>query len=397
MMAIIGVLAFVVALLLSVMIHEAGHYLTAKKFGMKVTEFFLGFGQKLWSTQRGETEFGIKAIPAGGYCRIVGMSPREELSEADKDRAFVKAGVGQRLIVLGAGSFLHFVIGFVLLLTLFVSVGVTSVTSTVEKVSECIPQNTSEVCSTKSTPSPAKNVGMLAGDKIIRVDGESYKDWSDVVAVIRASAGKELNITVERNGAPLDIAVTPASRDLGGKVIGVLGVVNKVGTITYGPVDSVARAGKFTGEILQNSATSLISLPTKIPSLISQTFGGEKRDPEGLVGVVGVARVSGETANTKALTVREKIATFILIIDSLNLFVGMFNLLPLLPLDGGHMAVAIVDGARNILARRRGLAKPAPFDVERLTPITMVVFVLMASLSILLLTADIFNPIRMNF
>ena len=396
-MAIIGVLAFVVALLLSVMIHEAGHYLTAKKFGMKVTEFFLGFGQKLWSTQRGETEFGIKAIPAGGYCRIVGMSPREELSEADKDRAFVKAGVGQRLIVLGAGSFLHFVIGFVLLLTLFISVGVTSVTSTVEKVSECIPQNTREVCSTKSTPSPAKNVGILAGDKIIRVDGESYKNWSDVVAVIRASAGKELNITVERNGAPIDIAVTPASRDLDGKVIGVLGVVNKVGTITYGPVDSVARAGQFTGEILQNSATSLISLPTKIPSLISQTFGGEKRDPEGLVGVVGVARVSGETANTKALTVREKIATFILIIASLNLFVGMFNLLPLLPLDGGHMAVAIVDGARNFLARRRGLAKPAPFDVEQLTPITMVVFVLMASLSILLLTADIFNPIRMNF
>ena len=117
-MAIIGVIAFVVALLLSVMIHEAGHYLTAKKFGMKVTEFFVGFGQKIWSTQRGETEFGVKAIPAGGYCRIAGMTPREELSEADADRAFVKAGVTQRLIVLGAGSFLHFVIGFVLLFVL---------------------------------------------------------------------------------------------------------------------------------------------------------------------------------------------------------------------------------------------------------------------------------------
>jgi len=396
-MAFIGVLAFVVALLLSVMIHEAGHYLTARKFGMKVTEFFLGFGQKIWSTRRGETEFGIKAIPAGGYCRIVGMSSREELSEADQDRAFIKAGVGQRLIVLGAGSFLHFVIGFVLLLILFLSVGVTSVTSTVEKVSECIPQKATEVCSAKSTPSPAKNVGILAGDKIIRVDGKSYKDWSDVVTVIRASAGKELKITIERNGAPIEIAVTPASRDVNGKVIGVLGVVNKVGTITYAPVDSIYRAGKFTGQILQNSVTSLISLPTKIPNLISQTFGGQKRDAEGLVGVVGVARVSGETANTKALTVREKIATFILIIASLNLFVGMFNLLPLLPLDGGHMAVAIVDGIRNFLARRRGLAKPEPFDVERLTPITMVVFVLMASLSILLLAADIFNPIRMNF
>jgi len=396
-MAFIGVLAFVVALLLSVMIHEAGHYLTARKFGMKVTEFFLGFGQKIWSTRRGETEFGIKAIPAGGYCRIVGMSSREELSEADQDRAFIKAGVGQRLIVLGAGSFLHFVIGFVLLLTLFLSVGVTSVTSTVEKVSECIPQKATEVCSAKSTSSPAKNVGILAGDKIIRVDGKSYKDWSDVVTVIRASAGKELKITIERNGAPIEIAVTPASRDVNGKVIGVLGVVNKVGTITYAPVDSIYRAGKFTGQILQNSVTSLISLPTKIPNLISQTFGGEKRDAEGLVGVVGVARVSGETANTKALTVREKIATFILIIASLNLFVGMFNLLPLLPLDGGHMAVAIVDGIRNFLSRRRGLAKPEPFDVERLTPITMVVFVLMAALSILLLAADIFNPIRMNF
>jgi len=396
-MAIIGVLAFVVALLLSVMIHEAGHYLTAKKFGMKVTEFFLGFGQKIWSTQRGETEFGIKVIPAGGYCRIVGMSPREELSLADQDRAFVKAGVGQRLIVLGAGSFLHFVIGFVLLLTLFLSVGVTSVTSTVEKVSECIPQKATEVCSTKSTPSPAKNVGILAGDKIVRVDGKSYKEWSDVVAVIRASAGKELSITIERNGTPIDITVTPASRDVNGKVIGVLGVINKVGTVTYAPVDAVYRAGKFSGQILQNSVTSLLALPTKIPNLINQTFGGEKRDPEGLVGVVGVARVSGETANTNALTVREKIATFILIIASLNLFVGMFNLLPLLPLDGGHMAVAIADGVRNFLVRRRGLAKPEPFDVERLTPITMAVFLIMAALSVLLLAADILNPIRMNF
>jgi len=396
-MAIVGVLAFVIALLLSVMIHEAGHYLTAKKFGMKVTEFFLGFGQKIWSTQRGETEFGVKVIPAGGYCRIVGMSAREELSPADSDRAFIKSSVGRRLIVLGAGSFLHFVIGFILLLLLFSTAGVTSVTSTVEKVSECIPQTATEICSAKSTPSPAKNVGILAGDKITKVDGISYKEWTDVVKKIRASAGKQLEVTIERNGMPINILVTPAGRDVDGKVIGVLGVVNKVGTVTYGAGEATVKASKFTGEILQNSITSLISLPAKIPDLVKQTFGGQKRDAQGLVGVVGVARVSGETANTKALTTREKIATFILIIASLNLFVGMFNMLPLLPLDGGHMAVALADGLRNFLARRRGLPKPAPFDVERLTPITMAVFVLMAGLSILLLAADIFNPIRMNF
>ena len=396
-MAIVGVLAFVIALLLSVMIHEAGHYLTAKKFGMKVTEFFLGFGQKIWSTQRGETEFGVKVIPAGGYCRIVGMSAREELSPADSDRAFIKSSVGRRLIVLGAGSFLHFVIGFILLLLLFSTAGVTSVTSTVEKVSECIPQTATEICSAKSTPSPAKNVGILAGDKITKVDGISYKEWADVVKKIRASAGKQLEVTIERNGMPINILVTPAGRDVDGKVIGVLGVVNKVGTVTYGAGEATVKASKFTGEILQNSITSLISLPAKIPDLVKQTFGGQKRDAQGLVGVVGVARVSGETANTKVLTTREKIATFILIIASLNLFVGMFNMLPLLPLDGGHMAVALADGLRNFLARRRGLPKPAPFDVERLTPITMAVFVLMAGLSILLLAADIFNPIRMNF
>jgi membrane-associated protease RseP (regulator of RpoE activity) len=396
-MAFIGVVAFIAALLISVMIHEAGHYLTAKKFGMKVTEFFIGFGKKIWSTQRGETEFGVKAIPAGGYCRIVGMSPREELSEADSDRAFVKAGVGQRLIVLGAGSFLHFVIGFVLLLTLFLSVGVTSVTSTIENVSECIPQKTNEVCSSSSVPSPAKKVGIMAGDKVTKVNGQTYEEWVDVIRIIRASAGKQIEITVERDGMPMNFSVTPASRDLNGEKVGVLGVINTVGTITYAPLTAASKATKYTGEILQNSLTSLFTLPAKIPDLVRQTFGGEKRDEEGLVGVVGVARVSGETASTDVLTLREKVATFILIIASLNLFVGMFNLLPLLPLDGGHMAVAIADGVRNFLARRRGLSKPAPFDVERLAPITMVVFIFMASLSLLLLTADIFNPIRLNF
>ncbi len=396
-MAIIGILAFAVALLVSVMIHEAGHYLTAKKFGMKVTEFFVGFGKKIWSVTKGETEFGLKAIPAGGYCKIVGMTPREQLSEADSDRAFIKASVPQRLIVLGAGSFLHFVIGFVLLIVLFASVGITSLTNQVERVSECIPQTANEVCSAKSVPSPAKNAGIIAGDKIVKVNGISYQEWSEVVEVIRSSAGRQLDITIDRNGSLINVLVTPASRELDGKVIGVLGVINQVGTITYGPLTAIAKGGSFTIDILQNSVTALISLPGKIPDLVNQTFGNQERDPEGLVGVVGVARVSGETAETKALTTREKIATFILIIASLNIFVGMFNLLPLLPLDGGHMAVAIADGVRNTRAKAKGLAKPAPFDVERLTPITMVVFVLMASLSLLLLTADILNPIRLNF
>ena len=396
MLSILGVLAFVVALLTSVMIHEAGHYLTAKKFGMKVTEFFLGFGQKIWSTQRGETEFGLKAIPAGGYCKIVGMSPREELSAADADRAFIKGSVGQRLIVLGAGSFLHFVIGFVLLITLFAGVGVTSVTNQVQKVSDCVPQTATEVCSATSTPSPAKNAGVMAGDKLVKINNQSFKQWSDAVAVIRASAGKQLNIVVDRNGQQIPLTVTPATRMVDGKAVGVLGVINEIGTVRFNPIIATQKSVTFGKDILSNSVSSLVKLPSKIPDLLAQTFGGKTRDPQGLVGVVGVARVSGETASTGKLTTNEKIATFILIVASLNIFVGMFNLLPLLPLDGGHMAVAIADGIRNFLARRRGLPKPAPIDVERLTPITMVVFAFMAALSIILLAADIFNPIHLN-
>ena len=396
MLSILGVLAFVVALLTSVMIHEAGHYLTAKKFGMKVTEFFLGFGQKIWSTQRGETEFGLKAIPAGGYCKIVGMSPREELSPADADRAFIKGTITQRLIVLGAGSFLHFVIGFVLLISLFAGVGITSVTNQVQKVSECVPQSATEVCSSTSTPSPAKNAGVLAGDKLVKINGETFKEWSDAVAVIRANAGKQLDIVVDRNGDQIPLLITPATRMVDGKAIGVLGVINEIGTVRFNPIVATQKSVTFGSDILANSITSLIQLPSKIPDLLAQTFGARERDPEGLVGVVGVARVSGETASTGKLTTNEKIATFILIVASLNIFVGMFNLLPLLPLDGGHMAVAIADGIRNFWAKRRGLPKPAPIDVERLTPITMIVFVLMAGLSIVLLAADIFNPIRLN-
>jgi membrane-associated protease RseP (regulator of RpoE activity) len=396
MLSILGVLAFIVALLTSVMIHEAGHYLTAKKFGMKVTEFFLGFGQKIWSTQRGETEFGLKAIPAGGYCKIVGMSPREELSPADADRAFIKGSVTQRLIVLGAGSFLHFVIGFVLLITLFAGVGITSVTNQVQKVSDCVPQTATEICNATSTPSPAKNAGVIAGDKLIKINGQSFKEWSDAVAVIRANAGKSINLTVDRGGQEIALQVTPATRMVDGKAVGVLGVINEIGTVRFNPIVATQKSVTFGGEILSNSVTSLIKLPAKIPDLLSQTFGGKTRDPEGLVGVVGVARVSGETASTGKLSTNEKIATFILIVASLNIFVGMFNLLPLLPLDGGHMAVAIADGIRNFWARRRGLAKPAPIDVERLTPITMVVFAFMAALSIILLAADIFNPIHLN-
>ena len=394
-MSALGVVAFVVALLFSIMVHEAGHFLTAKHYHMKVTEFFLGFGRKLWSFQRGETEFGIKAIPAGGYCRIVGMSAREVLPEADQPRAFIAASAPKRLVVLGAGSFLHFVLGFFLLFFLYTAVGTTYVTTTIAEVTPCLT-TASTGCTSADTPSPAKSVGLKPGDKVLSINGVLASDWSKSVLQVRNSPGKPVTIVVDRAGSSISLTLVPARIIRDKKPVGVIGIVNKLGTLHQNPYRALISSTKLSRDLFTGSISSLVKLPSKIPALVRQTFGGQPRDPQGLVGVVGVARVSAQAASDKNLSVRERIATFILIIASLNIFVGIFNLLPFLPLDGGHMALAFVDGVRRWRARRRGAPLPPPIDLERLTPITIVVFVILALLSILLLGADIFNPIHLN-
>ena len=392
-MGILGVIAFIVALLGSVMVHEFGHYITAKRNGMRVTEFFLGFGSRIWSTTRGETEFGLKAIPAGGYCKISGMSPREELPDDVKPRAFYRASVPKKLVVLGAGSFLHFVLGILLLFTLFAGVGTSQILPTVSQVVSCVP--TGSECAATDPVSPAKSVGIEEGDRIIGINGEK-KDWKEITPILRSSANKEVTLIVVRNNQEIQIPVTLASRSVDGEVRGFLGIINDFGLVRQNPVAAMGSSISATGSIIQGSLKALIGLPAQIPALMRQTFLGEERTTDGLVGIVGVARASGETVSSGNLTTGEKFATFLLIVASLNIFVGIFNLLPILPLDGGHMAVALYEGARRSTAKRRGKADPGPVDVEKLTPITMIVFVALAFLTLLLLFADIFNPINLN-
>lgn len=403
LLQILGVLAFVVALLISVMLHEFGHYLTARKFGMKVTEFFLGFGPKIWSTKRGETEFGVKSIPAGGYCRIVGMSPSEEVDLIDQPRSFYKASTLRRLIVLGAGSATHFVIGFLLLFIFFSSVGIPAQSQLLGQILKCIPADQNRTtCLATDPKTPAFVVGLKVGDKIISANGLKLQSWQEVANAIRNSPNKKLRLGVERDGAQLEIEITPISRAPIAKLgesqpVGIIGVLSKSELVKSAPIAAVKNSFNEGKNIVTGSFKALFALPTKIPALVEATFGSGERDPEGLVGVVGVARVSGDAAASENAGLVAKIGFFLLIVASLNIFIGIFNLLPLLPLDGGHMAIAIADGLRRQFARRRGLPTPEPFDVLRLVPITLVVIVLMASLSLLLLAADIINPLRLNF
>jgi membrane-associated protease RseP (regulator of RpoE activity) len=380
-MELLGILAFVVALLFSVMVHEFGHYITARKYGMQVSEFFVGFGKRIWSVQRGETEFGVKAIPAGGYCKIDGMSPNDEMPEGQEDRAFYKASSAKKLVVLGAGSFLHFVLGFMLLFSLFAGIGTNQV---LPVINEVVPN------------SAAQAAGILPGDEVVSINGKRVTEWYKDVEVIRESQGAELTLVLSRDDEEVVVSTAARLTDIDGTKRYVLGIVNDVGLKRSGLLVSLKNSATVTQGFLTESVKSLGKLPEKIPALWGATVRGEERDANGLVGVVGVARVSGEAVGSDKLTPMERLATFVLIVASLNIFVGVFNLLPILPLDGGHMAVAIADAIRAFIARLRGRPRPAPIDVTVLTPITMVVFVVLATLTLLLLVADVINPVTLN-
>ena len=379
-MEFLGILAFVVALLFSVMVHEFGHYLTARKFGMRVSEFFLGFGKRIWSFTRGETEFGIKAIPAGGYCRIEGMTPQDQMAEGEEGRAFFAASSAKKLIVLGAGSFAHFALGFLLIFSIFFGVGYQALLPDITKVS---PQ------------SAAESAGFQEGDRLLTIDGDEVDNWAIDSKKIAESKGREIVFTVQRGNEILTLKANPQYIEEEKRYL--LGVVTKVGVKRDGVIQSTQNASSATWALARESVKSLFTLPTKVPELFRQTFMGEERDPNGLVGVVGAARVSGEVVGSENLAGNQRLQTFILIVASLNIFVGLFNLLPLLPLDGGHMAVAIADEFRALIARIRKKPRPAGIDVNVLTPITMAVFVVLAVLTVVLLVADIINPISLGF
>jgi membrane-associated protease RseP (regulator of RpoE activity) len=401
---LLGVVIFVVALLASVTLHEAGHFVMARRFGMKATQFFVGFGPTLFSRTRGETEYGIKAIPLGGFCKIVGMTPLEEVPPEDTPRAFYLQPAGRRAIVLVAGSVMHFIIAIVLTFVTLATLGGPDLHRVgVAAVESCVPlAETATGCAPGDPAGPAQAAGLRPGDRIAKVNGVATPDPTALVTQLRAHPGQDLVLDVRRGTRDVTLHLTPVPvqrhQIVNGTSTGPLVTVGQIGVqpaqtgqFLYRQSPLQAIAG--TGDLLRFQLQGVWTTVTHKLGTVTQLFS-KHRDPAGFVGIVGATRVSGDVLAATSVPLSSRIFSILSIIIGLNVFVGLFNLLPLLPLDGGHIAVVAYQKVRDTIRRRRGAAPMGPVDYARLMPITYAVAGLFLVFSVALAGADILNPIR---
>jgi membrane-associated protease RseP (regulator of RpoE activity) len=395
-MDLIGWVIFIFAFFFSIMLHETGHFVTAKKFGMKVTRYFVGFGPTLWSTWRGETEYGIKALPFGGFVKIAGMTSLDEVEPEDEARSFRRHPAWQRIIVLAAGSFMHFLLAFLLIFGLVLGVGIENDNTTqLGTVSSCVATSVkaldSGVCVASDKASPAKVAGLRVGDQVIAFDGQPVSNWTQLGNVIRdARPGAPATITVRRDGQTMTLHTTLAS--VPGRSGAYLGIAPAVVFTPAGPVRAVTYAGSAFGQVLAGSAKALAALPAALPKDFSSKDRANSTGGQ-VTSVVGAAEATG-TAVAANVGWQYKVSFVLLLIASLNIFVGAFNLLPLLPLDGGHIAVVIWERIRAWFARLRGRPDPGLVDMTKLLPVSFSIFLILMFFSVALILADIVNPVN---
>jgi membrane-associated protease RseP (regulator of RpoE activity) len=372
----IGVTLFALGILLSLTLHEIGHAAAARAFGMKVTRFFIGFGPTLFSVTRRGVEYGVKVFPVGAFVKIVGMTRLDEVAPEDEKRAMFRFPVWKRTVVMGAGVAIHFALGFLILWGLFAFSPLPD---------ERLLQSRAVQVDTVSPASAAVTAGLQPGDVITAIDGRPVHGWDAFTTTVRAAGGRDVALTYERAGASRTVSV--ALPVVNG--VGLLGVTPAVPTSTAGPVDAVGLAGRQAGALFQGTFEALMSLPTKVPALWA-SITGDERDPETPVSMVGASHIGGELAD------RGDYQSFLLMLASLNFFLGMFNLLPVLPADGGHIAISWFERVRSWVYARLRRPDPGPVDYYRLAPVVLVAVVLFAAFTLLSITADLVNPVQLT-
>ena len=458
----IGVIIFAFGLLASIGLHEVGHMVPAKRFGVKVTQYMIGFGPTLWSRKKGDTEYGLKALPLGGYIRMIGMIPpapegaksrwptriassveefrkasrSEIVTEEDEPRQFYRLTPGKKMIVMLGGPTMNLIIYLILTAVLFSFVGQNTlhITTQIQSINKCVEKQGSAAALQGTCPatlseaeiSPAYKAGIQPGDVIESVNGVPAKNWSDVVKVIQASPGKLIEFGIKRNGVLLTLPITPVLN-----LNYVNGNSNKLAEVGFIGVDpktttsyDTLSPGQLPGKVVSQVAVGLhamASYPKKVGSIWDTVFEGKKRDPNGAVGIVGLGEIGGQIADAHQVSVIDRFAELIEILALVNLLLFFFNLLPLLPLDGGHVAGALYEAAKRGRARWLGpprrlraelkrdlesveesadreVAKVESFyaDTAQMLPVMYLVGSVIIVVSLLVMYADFVSPIRVN-
>lgn len=408
MMFFLGIALFALAILVSVALHECGHMWVARATGMKVRRYFVGFGPTLWSTMRanklGSTEYGIKAVPLGGFCDIAGMTSAEELRPEDQPYAMYKQKVWKRVAVLFAGPAMNFVIGLVLVYGIAVVWGLPQLhppTTAVVGQTTCVkPEVAKGELGTCTGVGPAALAGIRPGDVVVKVGTTEVGTFEEMVAAVQKASGPT-PFVVERTdngvtstvGTMVDVSTTQrwvgGAESAGPSDVGAIGITAaQFGPTHYNPLTAVPATFTFTGELGVELVKSLAAIPTKVGALVHAIGGGE-RDPETPISVVGASIIGGDTVD-HGLWV-----AFWFFLAQLNFVLGVINLVPLLPFDGGHIAVAVYEKLRNMVRSARGLVPGGPVDYGRLMPATYVILVVVVGYMALTVTADLINPIRL--
>jgi membrane-associated protease RseP (regulator of RpoE activity) len=429
MLWVLGAVLFLFGLLLSIALHELGHLMPARAFGVMVTEWMVGFGPTAWSKRRGDTEFGIKWIPVGGYIRMVGMLPPaadvppgkvrrastgpirslvenareaawEDVEPGDEHRLFYRKAWWQRVIIMAGGPAMNIVLAIALISVALIGIGVSTAQPIVEGVQDCVlPVSAGRtVCQDGDPATPALTAGLRHGDRIVSFDGAPIDSWTQLTTKVRAAAERPVTVGVERAGQQISVHLTPVVAER--YAPDDPDVIESVGFLGIRPAlvrerQSPGKVATLVGAVSKDITRGMVNLPQRMVGVWHAAFSDEPRDVRSPMGVVGATRLGGEVAAAPA-PVADRIVVFLHLLATFNLAMGLFNLLPLLPLDGGHIAAAVWEGLRRRVARLFGRRYHGHVDVARTLPITYAVAILLMAMAALLAYADIVNPVRLG-
>lgn len=428
---LLGVGFLVVGLLISIALHEIGHLVPAKKFGVRVPQYMVGFGPTIWSTTRGETEYGLKAIPLGGYIRLVGMFPpdpkgeaaydpgarrgiwktlisdardvsTEEILPGEEHRAFYRLSAPKKLIVMLAGPLMNLLIAIGLFTLLLVGIGTPTATTTVGTVAECVPAVVGQACEDDAAPGPALEAGVQPGDEIMSIGGTEVESWDQILGIVQSLPQTPVEIVVQRDGQLLTLELLPAAAEVR--------FINSVG-------EQATRPGTFVGigTLIQRESESFIEVPRlimeqsgqmvgvigRLPALVYDavvtTVRGEERDVNSVISLIGIGQAAGEVTSSASADAGpiDRLAPLVALLAALNLILFVFNMIPLPPLDGGHAAGAVIEGSRRTWDRLRGRrhAQPYLLDTAKLVPVSYLVFGFLLLSGVTLMIIDVVNPV----